>query len=333
MRLFELWLLALSCKGCEACVNPSIPHDDNGDSRSGDSSAETGDSTQPIDTQPETECVFPEIEPNDWTPAGGGDPPTVIEMEEWACGDISAVGDNDHLQVTADGAIDWIRFDVVAAAEGSSLDPNLLVPDDDYGAAVEDSDVNSVFTEDSNDPVLCFPLLSTPHTFDLVLADSDWLSGKENYHWKLRARAVKPPVSWTMTEVEPNDPGLGGTPQHLAENDRVFGYLTSAIDVDAYTFDVPLVDDKHAVRVTIDVDAYRFGSPALTEITLIDPTGSVVTDGYRRDEFDRKADPYYEVKDPVPGTYRVSINLHEGTGSDAFWYVLGDDVEVVDSSP
>ena len=100
-------------------MNPSIPHDDQGDSRSPDSAAETGDSTPPIDTQPEPECVFPEIEPNDWSPAGGGDPPTVIEMEEWACGDISGVGDNDHLQVTADGAIDGIRFDVVAAAEGS----------------------------------------------------------------------------------------------------------------------------------------------------------------------------------------------------------------------
>jgi len=331
MRLFSFWLLVVSCKGCQSCVNPSIPHDDDGDDSASPDSAETGDSTAPIDTSPEPECVFQEVEPNDWSPGGGGDPPTIIEMEKWACGDVTGIGDNDHLQVTADGAVEWIRFDVVAGAEGSSLDANLLVPDSDYGAAVEDSDVNSVFTEDSNDPVLCFPLFATPHTFDLVLADADWLSGEDNYHWKLRARSVKAPVSWTLEEVEPNDPGLGGPPQHLGIADRVFAYLPSAVDVDAYTFDVPLVDENQSVRVAIDVDAYRFGSPALTEITVKDPTGDVLVEGYRHDEFDRKADPYYEVKEPVPGTYEVYVNLHEGTGSDAFWYVLGAHVEVVDA--
>ena len=330
MRLALFLLLAVSCKACQGCVTPSIPHDDDdGDSTSPDS-AETGDSTPPIDTSPEPECVFLEVEPNDYSPGGDGDPPTVIEMEEWACGNVTGLADTDHLQVTADGAVDWLRVDVVAAATGSALDANLLVPDPVYGAAVEDSDVNSVFTEDSNDPVLCFPLLATPHTFDLVLADADWLSGKENYHWKLRARSVKAPVSWTLDEVEVNDPGLGGTPQKLGASDRVFGYLPSAIDVDAYTFDVPLVDEGQDVRVTLDVDAYRFGSPAQIEFTVIDPTGAIVKEDHRRDEFARRGDPYYEVKEPSPGTYAVYVNLRDGTGSDAFWYVLGVRVEVRD---
>jgi hypothetical protein len=240
------------------------------------------------------------------------------------------MADTDHLQVTADGAVDWIRFDVVAAATGSALDPNLLVPDPVYGAAVEDSDVNSVFTDDSNDPVLCFPLLATPHTFDLVLADAGWLSGEEDYHWKLRARSVKAPVSWTLDEVEVNDPGLGGTPQKLGPTDRVFGYLPSAVDVDAYTFDVPLVAENQTVRVTLDTDAYRYGSPALLELSVADPTGDLIRTNDRHDEFGRKGDPYYELKDPIAGTHAVFVNLREGTGSDAFWYVLGVDVEVLD---
>ncbi len=331
MRVFVLWLVVLSCEGCKACVTPSIPHPDEGDDDSASpDSAETGDSTPPIDTTPEPECVFPEVEPNDWNPADGGDPPTVIEMERWACGDVTGVGDNDHVQVTADGAVDWIRFDIVAAAEGSSLDANLLVPDSEYGAAVEDSDVNSVFTEDSNDPVLCFPLLSPPHTFDLVLSDADWLSGKENYHWKLRARSVKAPVSWTQNEVEPNDPAFGGPPQHLGSGDRVFAYLPSAVDVDAYTFDVPLVDEKHTVYVTIDIDAYRYGSPAMTYFTVQDPTGAIIHENDQRDEYGRKGDSHYEFKEPMPGTYEVFVNLREGTGSDAYWYVLGVDVDVID---
>jgi hypothetical protein len=331
MRFFSFWLLAVSCKGCLGCVTPSLPRNDDGDDSSSPDSAETGDSTVPIDTSPEPECVFPEVEPNNYSPGAGGDPPTVIEMEQWACGDVSGIGDTDHLQVTADGSVDWIRFDVVAAATGSSLDANLLLPDSTYGAAVEDSDVNSVFTEDSNDPVLSFPLLETPHTFDVVLADADWLSGEEDYHWKFRARSVKAPLAWTLDEVEVNDPGLGGTPQQLGATDRVFGYLPSAIDVDAYTFDVPLVDEEHSVRVTLDIDAYRFGSPALIEISVADPTGAIIRTDDQHDEFGRKGDPYYEVKDPLPGTYEVYVNLREGTGSDAFWYVLGVNVEVLET--
>ncbi len=332
MRLFVFMLLGLSCKACLGCITPSIPHDDDdGDDSSTVDSAETGDSTPPIDTSPEPECVFEEVEPNNYSPGSGGDPPNVIAMEQWACGDITGLGDTDHLQVTAEGAVDWIRFDVVAAAQGSSLDANLLVPDDVYGAAIDDSDVNSVFTEDSNDPVLCFPLASTPHTFDLVLADADWLAGEDDYHWKLRARSVKAPVSWTLEEEEVNDPGLGGTPQKLASGDRVFGYLPTSIDVDAYTFDVPLVDELHTVRVTIDIDANRYGSPALTHFTVADPTGEIIHANDDHDEFGRKGDSYYELKEAVPGTYEVFVNLREGTGSESFWYVLGIDVDVLDT--
>jgi hypothetical protein len=331
MRLFPFMLLGLSCKACMGCIDPSIPHD-NGDDSTVDTAetGDSGDSTPPIDTALEPECDVVEVEPNNWNPVTGGDAPNIIEMEQWVCGDIVGTADTDKVQVTADGPVDWIRFDVVAAAQGSSLDANLLLPDDTYGANVDDSDVNSGFTDDSNDPVLCFPIVSTPYTFDAVLADADWLEGKEDYHWKLRVRSVKAPVSWTLDEVEVNDPGLGGTPQQLGSGDRVFGFLPKATDVDAYTFDVPKVSPDQTILVTVDIDAFRYGSPALTQFTVVKPTGAIEHANDQRDEFGRKGDPHYEFKDTIPGTYEVFVNLREGNGSDAYWYVLGVDVEVRD---
>jgi hypothetical protein len=331
MRKFALPVVALWCEGCGSCVTPSIPRDDGGDSVV-DSAPETGDSTPPVDTRPEPECAVVEAEPNDYSPGAGGDPPTVLEMEEWACGAIGTTGDTDHLQVTTGDVVDWVRFDIVAAAQGSSLDANLVLPDETYGAAVEDSDVNSVFTEDSNDPALTFPVGSSPHTFDLVLSDADWLAGADDYHWKLRARSAKAPVSWTLEEVEPNDPALGGAAQSLGTDGRVLGFLPSAIDVDAYTFEVPAVQKEQGIRVTVDVDAYRFGSPAMMILDVADPSGTIIKPNDTHDEFGRKGDPYCEIKDLAAGTYSVYVNLREGSGSQAYWYVLGVTVEVLETA-
>src|SRR6185436_16047983 len=135
MRICLLALVALSCEACKSCVTPSLPDEDDGTDSIADS-AESGDSTPPIDTSPPPPCDFPEVEPNNYSVGPEPDPPNVIPMEKWACGDIDTMTDTDRLLVTADGPADWVRFDVVASQEGSSLDAGVLLLDDDYGAVV-----------------------------------------------------------------------------------------------------------------------------------------------------------------------------------------------------
>jgi hypothetical protein len=318
MRTWLLALVALSCEACKSCVNPSLPDVDDGDDSTPDS-AETGD--------------FPEVEPNDYSVGPDADPPNVIAMEKWACGEIDTTTDTDRLLVTAEGPANWIRFDVVASQEGSFLDASLLLLDDDYGAVVDDSDANSVFTTDTNDPVLCFPAPPMPHTFDLVVRPSDFAAGKDDYHWKLRASVVKAPLSWDLQEIEVNDPGLGGTFQTLASGERVFGTFSSGTDVDAFLFDVPKVGSEQKVHVTADVDGYRYGSPAMAEMSIISPTGDVVRSDRGHDEFERWGDPWWEFTPEEVGPYMVFVDLREGTASAAAWYVLSVTVEVTEASP
>jgi hypothetical protein len=331
MRTWFLALVALSCEACKSCT-PSLPDVDDGNDSVRDS-AETGDSTPPIDTSPPPPCDFPEVEPNDYSVGPDADPPNVLAMEKWACGNIDTTTDTDRFLVTAEGPADWIRFDVVASQEGSSLDASLLLLDDDYGAAVDDSDANSVFTEEANDPVACFPAPPMPHTFDLVVRPIDFAAGKDDYHWKLRASVVKAPLSWDLEEIEVNDPGLGGTFQTLASGERVFGRFSSGTDVDAFLFDVPKVSSDQKVHVTADVDGFRYGSPIRSKMSIVSPTGEVVRWDRDHDEFGRPGDPNWEFTPEENGPYMVFVELREGTASLAGWYVLSVTVEVTDSAP
>ena len=331
MRIWLLALVALTCEGCASCVNPSLPDDDGNDSIT--DSAETGDSTPPIDTSPPPPCDFPEVEPNDYSVGPDADPPNVIAMEKWACGDIDTMTDTDRFLVTAEGPANWIRFEVVASEEGSFLNASLLLLDDDYGAAVDDSDANSVFTTEPNDPLALFPAPPMPHTFDLVVRPIDFAAGMDDYHWKLRASVVKAPLSWDLDEVEVNDPGLGGTFQTLASGERVFGNFSSATDVDAFLFDVPKVGSDQKVHVTFDVDGFRYGSPIKSKMSVISPTGGVVRYDRWHDEFGRLGDPWWEFTPAEVGNYMVFVELKEGTAGLAAWYVLSVKVEVTESAP
>jgi len=330
MRIWLLALVALSCEACGGCT-PSLPDPDDGNDSIRDS-AETGDSTATVDTSPPPPCDFPEVEPNDYTVGPDADPPNVVAMEKWACGEIDTMTDTDRFLVTADGPANWIRFDVVAAQEGSSLDASLLLLDDAYGAAVDDSDANSIFTEDPNDPVLVFPAPPMPHTFDLVVRPIDFAAGKDDYHWKLRGTVVKAPLTWDLDEVEVNDPGLGGTLEVLDSGERVFGTFSSATDVDAFLFDVPKVSEGQKVQVTADVDAFRYGSPSMSKLSIVSPTGVVVKSDRWHDEFGRLGDPWYQFTPKEVGNYMVFVDLKEGTGSLAYWYVLSVQVDILDDA-
>jgi hypothetical protein len=330
--VFPLAFLVLSCKGCLACFTPSVPHPDETED-TGEETGETGDSavdTAVVDTAPPPPCDTPEVEPN-----GIGDDPTPVAMEDWACGTLGTDLDLDRLEFTVDGPIDWLRLDFVAAQEGSAahIGPALLTDDGTYDCDVVNSDVHSPYTDDPNDPVIAFPILEAPHTFVVTIGDVDWQKGKEDYHWKFRARSEKAPVSWTTTEV---DTGYNGAAIPLAAGDRVFGRFSSASDSDPYTIEIPAAPKGGHVRLTVDTDGYRFGyrfgSPAEAKFSIVTPSGVYKKTNYHKDEYGRTSDcdPYYTFYADEAGTWTVIVQPRGSGGSMADWYVLGLTTEILE---
>lgn len=322
MRMTPAILVLVSCKGCfQSCGQPDIPRpnepDPGGDS--GDSAATDTADTDWVDTAPPPPCDHPEVEPNSLT--GNGDP-TELEFDTWACGTISQSGDLDGLRFTLDEEGDWVRFEVVAAQTGSSADINvLLLTPEEYAAEEASSDFNSIFTTDANDPAMVFPVGPGPITFEVELTEVNSLGG-EDYHWKFRPRVVKAPVDWSSYESEPNDVGLGGTPNPIAYGERVFGGFASTTDNDGFTVEVPEPGKGETQVMTVDVDAFRYGAPTRAKLSIVKPDGEVQVQNYKKDEWGRTADPYYTFYPDQSGTWDIRLGVANGAGGATSWYVL-----------
>lgn len=243
----------VACRGCASC-SPQIdlpntnPNDDDPIDTSGpDETADTGIE----DTAAPPPCDFPEVEPNN-----NFKEPNAIPREEWACGIFDF--DNDQDWFVFEGfEKGWISVDVSAADMGSPADLTMVVADEDYTVAALTYDGGQ-----TEDPRMVFPSLG--HDSYLVSLYEASAGSGEDYRWKMRVSEVKCPVSWTTTEVEPNDtPAEGST--HTS-GDVVWGTLDRTSDYDWFHFSVP--EGKTTLHAV--VEAFGSGSPADTRLVLYD---------------------------------------------------------------
>lgn len=314
-----LLLTGLGLSGCKACLvsclDPSLPGPSGGDTSkrdsgdSGDSSGDSSESSPITDTAPEPPCDVPEVEPNGLTS------PQALPLEQWACGVFDAYLDVDGVAFDVPDA-GWVRLNVRATVIGSAADVsvNFGEPDGDYGAIVSGS-------YSSSDPFLVF-YTDQARSFQAFLSEA-YLGYGDDYTWELMASTTKPPVTWTMTEVEPNETSDEGTP--MASGDVMYGTISAGSDFDWITINVP-DDAKHSVSVK--VTASREGSPANLRALAYDPEG-VFAKSASSGENDYDLDPWLDFTTDQAGDWTVLLRQESAQGSPLYWYTVA--VTITDS--
>jgi len=308
MQLLILFLI--SCKGCVSCwYIPALPQVDQPDPR-----VDTGDTDDPepedtgdtADPPPYVGCTWPEDEPNDAVTS-----PNELALEEWACGVFQDPYDNDFFAFEVDSA-SWIRVWIRGSELLTNADPRAFILDEvgDFTGTFEDgyltSDIDNTFK------------LDQPRDMYIALLEQSGLSGEE-YEWEMRVSVVKPPVSWTAEEVEPNDARADANA--IEDGSRVFGRVEVSTRYDYYRL---TVDDEKSY-VSLNIEAYRFGSPLNAEILVEDPEGAEVL---REAYTGTTPDPQVSFTAMEPGDYIVRVGAcceldssprHAGL---PYWYVI-----------
>ena len=312
LRLCSLVLLALGLPGCKSCfiscIDPGVPnppHPDTSKDDSGDSSDSAEDSTEsspPVDTSPEPPCAVPEVEPN------GLSDPQELPLEQWACGVFDVYLDVDGFTFDVPDA-GWVRLNVRATAIGSAADVsvNLGEPGGDYGAIVGGS-------YSSSDPFLVF-YTDKARTFDAYLSEAYYGYG-ENYTWEMLASTEKPPVTWTMDEVEPNDSKTEA--MAMASGDVMYGTISEGSDFDWIKISIP-DDAKH--DVSVKVTASREGAPTDLRALAYDPSG-VFAKAASSGENTYDRDPWLEFTTDEAGDWTVLLREEYEKGSPIYWYTV-----------
>lgn len=300
------FLLFVSCKGC----TPELPPDQDEDSPPPQDSADTQDSSPPVDsdtvdTAPPPLCELVEVEPNDYVDA------EELPLKTYACGTFDSSTDQDwlHFAVDEEG---WVKVEVQCASRGSSADPEMLISANLEGDAVDVS--NSYLTTDVE---LVFPNAADDYTFELT--EVNGFSG-EDYGWYTIAYETKAPLSWTRQEVEPNDDETAA--EAYSFGDTVFGRISDSGDSDWFILDIPEGVDV----ATFQVDANKYGSPADINIRVEDAEGTEqwVDHG---GEIDYDIDPWREWKLPAAGRYYLKVyQANQDKGSLFHWYTFHVDL-------
>lgn len=320
-RLLPLLLLGLGQTGCKSCLvscfDPGVPNpphpdtskdSDSGDSSDSDSDSDS-DSAPPVDTTPEPPCDVPEVEPNGITS------PQALPLEQWACGVFDAYLDVDGFAFDVPDA-GWVRLNVRATSIGSAADVsvNFGEPDGDYGALVGGS-------YSSTDPFLVF-YTDEARSFEAYMSEAYYGYG-EDYTWEMMASTEKPPVTWTLDEVEPNDDKTEG--MLMASGDVMYGTIADAADFDWIRISIP---DAGKHDVSVKVTASREGAPTDLRALAYDPSGTFVkASSSGENTYDR--DPWLEFTTNEAGDWYVLFREEFEKGSPIYWYTVA--VTVTDS--
>ena len=308
-------LLLMSCDGCKAC-KPSLPYpppvDDSSQQDSGDSDADSGDSdsghtghseSPPIDTTPPPPCDVPEVEPNNDPTA-----PAELPLEQRACGTFTSYIDPESFLVSFPRA-DWVKIQVDAASKGSAADVkfNLVnYDDDDYNAIAYGS-------YQSSDPYMAFPI-PEGQDYVIILSESYYGYG-DNYTWEMLTSVIKPPVTWTQEEVEPND--TSSEPAALTLGSPLWGTIGEPGDLDWFRITVP---DAEKRSLSVRVTAFREGSPADLRLILQDPSGKKYYASTGENSYDY--DPWKDVTTDQAGDWLLELIEQNSSGSALYWYTL-----------
>lgn len=296
-------VLLLVLTGCKSC-QPDIPYPQDDPERdsdsppdtSGDTSGETGG-----DTGPPARCDREEVEPN------GLDAAEPLEMELWACGTFPVAFDQDAFQVRPVQS-GWMKIQVEAALRGSPANPQIDVAADGESALVGDGYLTT-------DPYLVFPA-SADETYTIVLAETEFLYG-DDYDWYMLTSLTKEPVTWTMTEAEPNDEIAEA--QTLPLGEVVYGGIASVTDFDWYKITTPYEGEQ---TLTFDVTAFKEGSAADLRLVLYDSDGETVLREDSDGEVAYDRDPYFTKKITGQKDLWLFVRNQASTGSRFHWYTL-----------
>jgi hypothetical protein len=296
-------VLLLVLAGCKSC-QPDIPYPQDERDRDSDPPPDTAGDTAPDsggDSGPPARCDREEIEPN------GLDAAEDLEMELWACGTFPVAFDQDAFRVRPVQS-GWLKVQVEAALRGSPANPQINVTTESDSAVVGDGYLTT-------DPFLVFPA-SADETYTLVLAETEFLYG-DDYDWYMLTSLTKEPVTWTMTEAEPND-GIEEA-QVLPPGEIVFGGIASSSDFDWYRITTPHEGEQ---TLTFDVTAFKEGSAADLRLVLYDADGETVLREDSDGEVAYDRDPYFTKKITGQQDLWLFVRNESWTGSRFHWYSL-----------
>ncbi len=242
-----------------------------------------------------------------------------LPLETYACGNFDASGDSEWFSFTTTEA-GWVKFDVQAAARGSSADPMYQL----FMLEGGDESTRTLGRELSSDPWNVW-LAPVPGTYNVVMGESSNDFG-DDYRWWVVASVTKSPVDYGTTEEavasaqgrssvdhDSFDERLSLTvrPADAEESDypktRVLAHLAEIDEVDWWYIPIP----EGATSLHIETDAWQYGSAADNQMDIYwDDDGvfgssddeHIWTDNYGHGDHDH--DPYAE----------ICTNLSEHTG-------------------
>jgi hypothetical protein len=256
MQFLPILIGWMGIEGCQC--TPSIPPPD--EPPPPDPTGNTGNTG---DTGPAPPCAWPEVEPNNTVLE-----PTLLGMEQRGCGGIDPEGDQDYWSFTLEEDA-WLEVEV-DAGNGSIADMALLLAKklDDWTAARDDD-------PESLNATMLFPAPAGEYLLTTTEQDG---GGGERYTYTVLVSEAKAPVTWMVTEVEPNDnEGNQTLPANInAENISnllalgpldIYGTMSGngpSPDQDWFVLTVP--SGRHTL--TVDVEAFDYGSSADLTVTL-----------------------------------------------------------------
>lgn len=301
----SLTVSLVGASGCQGCINPNLPDDQEDPITSEDSGDTPQDSADPlpVDTGPPPPCDLVEVEPNNFAT------PQAIELEQIVCGAIDMPNDIEVFTFTAPRA-GWYMIQARAQTIGSVADLQLVADDDE--------DV-SIFVErsfpGSRDPRIIFPIAQEA-TFTVALRDIN-NSGSEDHFWEFLASEVKEPITWNDEALEPNN---RANAIETGDGTLIYGVLERN-DRDWFRFESPS-DRATAVYA---VHAWRLNSPLDPRVFLYSPSAGEDPTADVRAAFGE--DPQGEFPLDETGTWYLEISPDSSGGvnqvtSDAHWYVV-----------
>jgi hypothetical protein len=299
MSLFSAFLA--SCQCTVALPDPE-EEEEREDSGRKDTQGETGER---VDTGPPPLCGFPETEPN--YPVY-----ETLPMETWACGSFGEEGDHDSFRVDV-AAGGWYRLVVECENRGSSADPALQVSFD----GDEDGNVLAFESYLSEDPGLVFRAESAG-SFVFYTYEETKLYG-EDYTWYLLFSETKQPVTWDVSETEPDDDM--GTANSVTLPSVYWARIDEPADEDWYHVTVPTPAEGNTIAVDADVTAFTEGSYANLTLDFYDVNGTLLSTKYAGDnDYDLDA---HATKKLDPGEYWIrAYDASQNFGGMFYWYTL-----------
>jgi len=246
--------MLLLLAGCASCIVDTGPTDEPDTRPPGPDTGDTGDTAEDTGDLPIARCTLEEVEDDNFYNDYAS--PLVLPLDTWACGYVDVVDDVDYFTFTT-RTPGWLEIDAQAASRGSAADLAYIVTLDAYDESVK---------QDGRAPRGTDPLnvFYSPYAGEylLALAEVTGGGGGESYPWWLVVSETKAPVTWDMTEVEPNDsPAEGLT---VVDGLVYYGTLGSLGDDDYYALPIP----ADARTLTCEVQGGDEGSAANLEFTL-----------------------------------------------------------------